>query len=265
MPHLVVIMVALPCGDGVTPCQPSYLGMSSGNDDMNSVMTVTLRWQEGGQLQVVHGGFRLKGGSNLQPPDEHQWCGADHRRCHRLSCQWRDDRRQPRGTTMISSVVGKEEKRRCIGRSTGWLLIVQPSPSAVLAARQSMMTSREGGQQFRRPGRRSGRSDGGPLARREGWNRIESHGQRERRGRKEEDGGEEEQCRSGGQVCTGIVGAPALRQYIGIARRREVRPASPAAVSTALLGSGSSRATMRRRAGGRQRCTRTGNESGLWP
>ena len=62
---------------------------------------------------------------------------------------------------------------------------------------------------------------------------------------------------------TGIVGAPALRQYIGIARRREVRPASPAAVSTALLGSGSSRATMRRRAGGRQRCTRTGNESGL--
>ena len=165
MPHLVVIMVALPCGDGVTPCQPSYLGMSSGNDDMNSVMTVTLRWQEGGQLQVVHGGFRLKGGSNLQPPDEHQWCGADHRRCHRLSCQWRDDRRQPRGTTMISSVVGKEEKRRCIGRSTGWLLIVQPSPSAVLAARQSMMTSREGGQQFRRPGRRSGRSDGGPAVR----------------------------------------------------------------------------------------------------
>ena len=109
MPHLVVMMVALPCGDGVTLCQPSYLGMSNGDDDMKLVMTVTLRWQEGGQLQVVHGGLRLKEGSNLHPPDEHQWCGAGHRRRHRLSCRWRDDRRQSRGTTMISLVVGKEE------------------------------------------------------------------------------------------------------------------------------------------------------------
>ena len=58
MPRLVVMTVALPCGDMPHDAEPALFGMRSGDDDMKSaVMTiVTLHWREGGRHRVVHGG-----------------------------------------------------------------------------------------------------------------------------------------------------------------------------------------------------------------
>jgi hypothetical protein len=118
------------------------------------------------------------------------------------------------------------------------------SPPAGLAARQSTPT-------FHRPGRRSGRSDGGSMAR-HGWNRIESHGQRGRRGRKGEDGGEEERRRLGRQgaaVGGGKSGrCTALRATSDERARGEEENA--ATMSAAMLLRGGATANDARRVGG---------------
>ena len=58
MPRLVVMTVALPCGDKSHGAKPALFGMRSGDDDMKLVtMTiVTLHWQEGGRRHVVRRG-----------------------------------------------------------------------------------------------------------------------------------------------------------------------------------------------------------------
>ncbi len=58
MLRLVVMTVALPCGDKPHGAEPALFGMRSGDDDMKSAtMTiVTLHWREGGWRRVVRGG-----------------------------------------------------------------------------------------------------------------------------------------------------------------------------------------------------------------
>ncbi len=79
--------------------------------------------------------------------------------------------------------------------------------------------------------------------------------------RKEEHGGEEGQCHLGGREADG--GRSALASLAGERADGErgvtsLAPASAAHRTTALIGEGSGRVTMRRRAGGGQRCVRTG-------
>ncbi len=58
MPRLVVMTVALPCGDKPHGAEPVLFGTRSGDDDMKSaaMAIVALHWREGGRRRVVHGG-----------------------------------------------------------------------------------------------------------------------------------------------------------------------------------------------------------------
>ena len=58
MPRLVVMTVALPCGDMPHDAEPALFGMRSGDDDMKSatVTIVTFHLREGGQRCIVRRG-----------------------------------------------------------------------------------------------------------------------------------------------------------------------------------------------------------------